>query len=93
MPSSKLKRYVKQRANYCCGLCGQKKLSHELEVHHIVFRSQGGTDSPDNLLALDILCHRAVHKSNHDLSDWLKAKARHQEEQVNPSITGLKYYA
>lgn len=91
MTSQKLKKYVKQRANYCCGICGEQKANHESEVHHIVFRRNGGTDHPSNLLNLCVLCHRAVHQSDADLSDWLFAKVRHQEKQFNPTIPGIHY--
>ena len=92
MPSTRLKKYIKIRADHCCGVCGAKKLPHELEIHHIVFRSNGGNDAPSNLICLDVLCHRAVHKSKQDLSEWLKAKTKYQEEQFNPTIPGM-YYA
>jgi 5-methylcytosine-specific restriction endonuclease McrA len=92
MTSQKLKKYVKRRANYCCGICGEQKANHESEVHHIIFKKNMGTDHPSNLINLCVLCHRTVHQSQADLSAWLLAKVRHQEEQVNPSITGLKYY-
>lgn len=91
MPSIRLKKYIKIRAKFCCGICGEKKLPHELEIHHIIFRRNGGTDDPDNLIALDILCHRAIHQSKQDLSQWLKAKAKHQEDQLNPPIPGIRY--
>ena len=32
-----------------------------LQVHHIVERSEGGTDDFDNLIALCIMCHSDVH--------------------------------
>lgn len=32
-----------------------------LQVHHIVERSKGGTDDPDNLIATCLTCHSDVH--------------------------------
>jgi hypothetical protein len=32
-----------------------------LQVHHIVPRSEGGTNDPDNLIAVCITCHSDVH--------------------------------
>ena len=31
------------------------------ETHHVIPRSQGGTDTPDGLLAVCRTCHRAIH--------------------------------
>ena len=52
-----IKAYVLNRDNYKCQ-SGQKcKHSDILHVHHIKFRSQGGTNSPDNLITLCSNCH------------------------------------
>ena len=32
-----------------------------MEVHHIIFRSQGGSDELDNLITLCEKCHKAIH--------------------------------
>lgn len=34
------------------------------ELHHIVFRSQGGKDEPGNLITLCPSCHRRAHGTN-----------------------------
>ena len=47
-----------RRDSYHCRLC---KTTHNLTPHHIVFRSQGGTDDLSNLLTLCLRCHDAVH--------------------------------
>ena len=50
---------VLHRDDYTCQCCGKKNT--RLEVHHIVYRSQGGTDDEDNLITLCEECHSAVH--------------------------------
>ena len=50
---------VLHRDNYTCQCCGKKHT--RLEVHHIVFRSQGGTDNEINLITLCESCHKAIH--------------------------------
>lgn len=46
--------------NPICELCGAKA-----EVsHHIVERSDGGEDIPDNLMALCSKCHNKIHAEN-----------------------------
>jgi len=44
----------------CCCICRRFK-PIRLQVHHIKQRSQGGTNDPDNLIALCINCHIDVH--------------------------------
>lgn len=50
---------VLHRDNYTCQCCGKKHV--RLEVHHIIFRSMGGTDDERNLITLCEKCHKAVH--------------------------------
>jgi 5-methylcytosine-specific restriction endonuclease McrA len=41
-----------------CELCGEKR---QLDLHHKIHRSQGGTDKPDNLMFLCRMCHMKFH--------------------------------
>lgn len=50
---------VLNRDNYTCQICGKRHT--RLEVHHIIYRSQGGTDNEDNLITLCEDCHKAIH--------------------------------
>lgn len=50
---------ILHRDNYTCQVCGKKHT--RLEVHHIIPRSQGGTDNENNLITLCEDCHEAVH--------------------------------
>ena len=43
----------------CC-ICRRFKPLH-LQVHHIQPREDGGSDEPDNLIALCVTCHSSVH--------------------------------
>ncbi len=58
---------TKERANGICQLCGQpapfndKNGNPYLEVHHIVWLSQGGDDNTDNTAALCPNCHTRMH--------------------------------
>lgn len=54
-----VKAAVLNRDDYSCQLCGVKDT--RLEVHHIRFRSQGGSDRMDNLVTLCSDCHGKVH--------------------------------
>ena len=42
-----------------CGVC--RPINNGLEIHHIVYRSQGGTDDIENICCLCRACHNAAH--------------------------------
>ena len=50
---------ILHRDNYTCQCCGKKNC--RLEVHHIKFRRDGGTDDKENLITLCEECHKGVH--------------------------------
>lgn len=50
---------VLHRDNYTCQCCGKKHVRPE--VHHIIFRSKGGTDDERNLITLCEKCHKMIH--------------------------------
>ena len=49
------------RDNYTCQCCKGKRKVSRLDVHHIVFRSNGGDDTEENLITLCHLCHEDLH--------------------------------
>ena len=53
------KEAVRARDNYTCQICKAKNT--KLEVHHIIFRTNGGTDDEDNLVTLCSDCHSKIH--------------------------------
>lgn len=57
-----LKQYVLNRDNYSCKSCTSKKKNTKLHVHHILFKSNGGTDTKNNLITLCESCHDKLHK-------------------------------
>ncbi|MES2198549.1 MAG: RNA-guided endonuclease IscB, partial [Chlamydiota bacterium] len=69
-----IKQYVLHRDGYTCQKCKQEKL--KLHVHHIVFRSNGGTNSPDNLITLCHLCHEKLHLSETAETDSKKLSSK-----------------
>ena len=63
-----LKAYAKYRDGYKCRACGKgKKNGKKLEVHHIIRKSDGGTDVPENVVTLCEDCHKAHHKGERKL--------------------------
>lgn len=53
----KMRRVVYERDGGRCVLCG----AIASDVHHIVFRSQMGTNAEDNLVCLCRECHAMAH--------------------------------
>ena len=68
------KAMILNRDNYTCQHCKGKHKDSKLEVHHIIFRSKGGSDEQDNLITLCKTCHDNLHKSKIKLK--LKGKLR-----------------
>ncbi|OYR72812.1 HNH endonuclease [Halorubrum ezzemoulense] len=63
------RRKVYSRDNYTCQQCGARGGSSgdtELHAHHLTPRSEGGSDSLDNLQTLCVNCHNSQHK--HDIT-------------------------
>ena len=55
------KAYVLTRDNYSCQSCNGKCKDGRLEVHHIVFRANCGSDDEANLVTLCKTCHDKLH--------------------------------
>jgi ATP adenylyltransferase len=58
--SGTLRYEVLKGARFRCALCGVSTDERALEVDHIVPRSRGGTDDPDNLQALCYSCNSMI---------------------------------
>ena len=56
-----LKAYVLSRDKYTCRSGRPGTHAAQLHVHHIVFRSAGGSNTPANLVTLCETCHGALH--------------------------------
>ena len=68
------KAMVLNRDNYTCRYCKGKHKDSKLEVHHIIFRSQGGSDEESNLITLCHTYHRDLHNGKINLKLNGKAK-------------------
>jgi len=55
-------QYVLARDNYKCQHCLGHNRDDKLQVHHIVYKSKGGTNKASNLVTLCKTCHGKHHK-------------------------------
>jgi 5-methylcytosine-specific restriction endonuclease McrA len=72
-----VKAYVLHRDGYQCQNCKNKK--GKLHIHHIVFRSKGGTDTPSNLITLCESCHDKLHAGEFEIKGN-RSKTKHATE-------------
>lgn len=72
-----VKAYVLHRDGYQCQKCKTKK--GKLHVHHIVFRSNGGTNTPSNLITLCKGCHEKLHNGEFEIKG-ARSKTKHATE-------------
>ena len=77
------KAYILTRDKYTCQNCKGKNKSNRLEVHHIVFRKNGGSDEHDNLITLCKICHDNLHKGNVVLKGGKKKGYLNHATQMN----------
>lgn len=62
--------FVFARDEYTCQVC--KKKGKILQTHHILYRSEGGTDRADNLITVCSDCHTSEnHKEGGILYQWM----------------------
>lgn len=80
--------YVLWRDDYRCQLC--KKSRIPLQVHHIVYRSHGGSDHEDNLITLCESCHKAIHDGTKKIRKIGKRKSLKDATQMNHLASILK---
>lgn len=72
------RNHIFRRDNYTCRCCGTPHyLTNEydiplpttdgqLDLHHIIPVSEGGTDAPENLMTVCRDCHKKIHKAQEE---------------------------
>ena len=67
--------FVFARDEYTCQVC--KKKNKVLHTHHIIYRSEGGTDRADNLITVCTDCHTSEnHKPGDIFWKWMKERKK-----------------
>jgi len=61
--SNYLKHYkIGEQDTWLCGNCGRFfRINNGLEIHHIIFKSLGGSDDIENCICLCRNCHIRAH--------------------------------
>lgn len=62
-----LRYAVLERDNFQCRFCdrGGKSSDYILEVHHVIWRRNGGSDAMSNLITVCPYCHDLIHYGNY----------------------------
>lgn len=63
-----IKLSIKKDQKFICSSCKKTKRERDLEIHHIIPLSQGGSNEKRNLVALCRPCHRHIHCSSHSMA-------------------------
>ena len=92
---SNTKSYVLDRDNYTCQYCKGKSKDSKLEVHHIIFRSNNGSNEASNLICLCKTCHDKLHKDEISLNKKgkIKSQLKHATQMNSIRIQLLKIYS
>lgn len=92
-----IKTYLKyfnigEQDNWRCEHCGKiRRINNGLEIHHIIFKSQGGKDNIENLICLCVPCHQMAH--NNELSkDDLMILHRRKMAGATTGVLGKRKY-
>ena len=88
------KAYVLDRDKHTCQHCKGKRKDSKLEVHHIVYKCNGGSDEAENLITLCSSCHKAVHKNKIKLETTgkLKGNLKFATQMNSIRLQLLKHY-
>ena len=85
--------FIFTRDRYICQVCKQK--NKILNAHHIIYKSEGGTDRADNLITVCTDCHTTKnHKKGGILYKWMLDKKKTPSYKEGPfmNILRLKVY-
>jgi len=77
------KAYVLYRDGHICQYCKSKTKDKRVEVHHIIYRNNGGSDEESNLTTLCKTDHDALHKGKIALKGGKKRGQLSHATQMN----------
>ena len=85
-----IRKEVYRRDHFRCALCDSDR---GLQVHHVVHRSKGGTNHPQNLITLCWKCHAVAHGTRLPDMDFMQPAEVNQAcvEYVADYYTDMGY--
>lgn len=88
------KAMVLNRDNYTCQYCKGKHKDSKLEVHHIIYKCNGGSNKESNLITLCHTCHQNVHsgKINLKVSGKIKGTLKYATQMNSIRVQLLRRY-
>ena len=90
------RRAIYKRDGYRCALCDSPQ---GLQIHHIVFRSHGGSNDPANLITLCWRCHAEAHgtaipeRHTYQRTSWEDRQSLAEEYELACTEYICDYYA
>ena len=82
--------FVFARDNYTCQMCGKSK-DKIFQTHHIIYRSNGGTNRVDNLITVCTGCHTSEnHKEGGILYKWQAEHKKVKQYKEPPFMNTLR---
>jgi hypothetical protein len=82
--------FVFTRDNYTCQVC-EKSKDKILQTHHIIYRSNGGTDRVDNLITVCTDCHTSEnHKKGGILYQWQEEHKKVKQYKEPPFMNIIR---
>jgi 5-methylcytosine-specific restriction endonuclease McrA len=85
---------VLDRDRHTCQCCYGRRRDPKLEVHHIIFHSNGGSDEAENLVTLCHACHKDLHagKIHPSFGGKYKGPLKHAAQMNSIRCQLLKAY-
>ena len=82
--------FVFARDNYTCQVCKKSK-DKILHTHHVLYRSEGGSDRAENLATVCTDCHTPEnHKTGGILYEWMVKKKRMKTYKEPPFMNAMR---
>lgn len=84
--------FVFARDKYTCQVCHKKK-DKILHTHHLIYRSNGGSDRADNLITVCTECHTSEnHKPGGILWEWMQKKKKVKRYKEPPFMNSMRIH-